>query len=84
VVAHRRGKVVLDVERETLNATTEGILAAVTPNEGGDRGPHRRPMAIEGLVGELDAYPRRRGQCARSRAGSAAARPDGGSVARAA
>ena len=32
VVAYRRGKVVLvDVERETLNLTVEGVLAAVTP-----------------------------------------------------
>ncbi len=58
VVAYRRGKVVLvDVERETLNATTESVLAAVTPRTKAVIAVHiaGRPMAIEELVGELDA-----------------------------
>src|SRR4029078_11536771 len=58
VVAYRRGKVVLvDVEHETLNATTDGILAAVTPKTKAVIAVHiaGRPMAIEELVGELDA-----------------------------
>jgi dTDP-4-amino-4,6-dideoxygalactose transaminase len=57
VVAYRRARPVLvDVDPDTLNATPEAILAAVTPRTKAVVAVHiaGRPMAIDALVGALD------------------------------
>ncbi len=57
VVAYRRARPVLvDVDPDTLNATPEAILGAVTPRTKAVVAVHiaGRPMAIDALVGALD------------------------------